>query len=75
MLIPIRCYTCNLIVAGKWERYVEKVKEHGGDSKELEYLTTTTVKTAAGKALDEVGLKRPCCRALFLGHVELLRKA
>lgn len=74
MIIPIRCYTCNRIVAGKWLSYVDKVKENGGDPKELEYLTTTTTKTAAGRALDQLGLTRPCCRALFLGHVDLLQK-
>ena len=74
MIIPIRCYTCNRIVAGKWQLYVDKVKEYGGDSKELEYLSSVTTKTAAGKALDDLGMDRPCCRALFLGHVELLRK-
>ena len=26
------------------------------------------------KALDEVGLKRYCCRGLFTGHVELIDK-
>lgn len=25
-----------------------------------------------GKAMDELGIKRYCCRALFLGHVDLL---
>ena len=24
------------------------------------------------KVLDELGLERPCCRALFMGHVDLL---
>ncbi|MEK6941185.1 MAG: DNA-directed RNA polymerase subunit N [Nanoarchaeota archaeon] len=24
------------------------------------------------KVLDELELKRPCCRALFLGHVDLI---
>jgi len=74
MIIPIRCYTCNKIIAGKWTAYVEKVKENGGDPNELEYLTNTTTKTAAGKALDSVGLVRPCCRAVFLGHVNMLKK-
>ena len=74
MIIPIRCYTCNRIVAGKWTKYVERVRELGGDPKELEYLTSTTTRTAAGKALDELGLVRPCCRSLFLGHVDLLKK-
>jgi DNA-directed RNA polymerase subunit N (RpoN/RPB10) len=74
MIIPIRCYTCNKILAGKWPVYVEKVRENGGDPKELEYLQSTTIKTASGKALDDLDLTRPCCRALFLGHVNLLKK-
>jgi DNA-directed RNA polymerase subunit N len=28
----------------------------------------------AGKVLDELGLERYCCRALFLGHVDLIEQ-
>jgi DNA-directed RNA polymerase subunit N (RpoN/RPB10) len=38
----------------------------------MEYLTATTVKTAEGKALDDLKIKRPCCRRHFLSHVDLL---
>ena len=27
------------------------------------------------KALDEIGLKRYCCRALFMGHIDLIDTA
>lgn len=74
MIIPIRCVTCNNVIAGKWAAYLDKVKEHRKSTgkTEMEYLTATTTKTAEGKALDELGLFRPCCRRHFLTHVDLI---
>ena len=56
MIIPIRCYGCGKPVAHLWEGYKERT-EKGEDPK---------------KVLDELGLKRYCCRALFLGHIDLI---
>jgi DNA-directed RNA polymerase subunit N len=58
MIIPIRCFTCGKVVAHLWEEFKRRV-EAGEDSK---------------KVLDELGLKRYCCRQLFLGHVDLLKE-
>ena len=56
MIIPIRCFSCGKPVAHLWEQYKERVKK-SEDTK---------------KVLDELGLKRYCCRALFIGHIDLL---
>ena len=80
MLIPIRCVSCNLPLAGKWIRYLElveeKKKEDGRTSENatttIPYMTTMTVKTAEGRAMDELGLTRECCRRHVLTHVDLL---
>jgi len=56
MIIPIRCLSCGKPVAHLWETYLERVKK--GENKK--------------KVLDELGLERYCCRALFLGHVDLI---
>jgi DNA-directed RNA polymerase I, II, and III subunit RPABC5 len=74
MIFPIRCITFNNVIAGKYQAYLDKVKEHrrGSGKTEMEYLTATTVKTAEGKALDELNVARPCCRRHFLTHVDLL---
>jgi len=77
MIIPILCFTCRNPIAGKYEAYVKKVKEYRKkegktESAEMEYLTATTEKTAEGKALDDLGVKRMCCRRHFLSHVDLL---
>lgn len=58
MIIPIRCVSCGKPVGHLWESYQEKIKK--GMSKK--------------QAMDELGLERYCCRALFMGHVELIDK-
>jgi len=57
MIIPIRCFSCGKPLAHLWKEYKERV-EKGEDKK---------------KVLDDLGLERYCCRALFLGHVDLLK--
>lgn len=56
MIIPIRCFSCGKPIAHLYEKYVERVKN--GENRK--------------KVLDELGLARYCCRAMFLGHVDLL---
>jgi DNA-directed RNA polymerase subunit N len=55
MIIPIRCWSCGKPIAHLYEEYVERVKA-GEDMK---------------KVLDSLGLERYCCRAAFMGNVEL----
>ena len=73
MLFPIRCVSCNAVIVGKYETYIDKVKEYRKETgqTEMEYLSGTTIKTAEGKALDDLGVKRMCCRRHFLSHVDL----
>ena len=59
MIIPVRCWSCNKPIGHLWEQFQEKLEK--GEEKK--------------KALDELGLERYCCRALFLGHVDLIDKA
>jgi len=58
MIIPIRCFSCGKPVAHLWEKYKQAVKE----GKE------------PGKVLNELGLERYCCRAMFLGQVDLIEE-
>ncbi len=59
MIIPIRCISCGKPVAHLWEEYKDRLAK-GEGRKNL---------------LDELGLDRYCCRALFLGHVDLADRA
>ena len=76
MIIPIRCFTCNTILAGKWKAYQARVealrKAEGREDTDIPYLTATTKKTAEGRAMDELGFHKECCRRHILTHVDLL---
>jgi DNA-directed RNA polymerase subunit N (RpoN/RPB10) len=74
MIFPIRCVSCNSVIAGKYLAYLAKVKENrrGTGKTEMEYLTAMTTKTPEGKALDDLKVRHPCCRRHFLTHVDLL---
>ena len=56
MIIPIRCFACGKPIAQEWPAFKETMKK-GGDLK---------------KALDKAGLKRQCCRADFMGHIDAI---
>jgi len=56
MIIPVRCYSCGKPIGHLWEDFKKRVAK-GEDRK---------------KILDEMGMDRYCCRALFLGHVDLI---
>ena len=58
MIIPIRCWSCGKPIAHLWEEFKEK-RDNGGDVKET---------------LDKLGIERYCCRALFLGQVDLIEE-
>lgn len=55
-MIPIRCFSCGKPIAHLWEKYEERVK--AGEARK--------------KVMDSLGLERYCCRATFLGHVDLI---
>jgi len=59
MIIPIRCFSCGKPVGHLWEEYQERLKK----------------KEDTKKILNSLGLERYCCRALFLGHVDLIDTA
>ena len=56
MIIPIRCFSCGKPIAQSWEQFKERTAK-GED---------------ANKILDELGLERYCCRAMFLGQEDTL---
>ena len=62
MIIPIRCFTCGKPIAHLWEQYQKKIQDE--DLK----------KSTEGKILDDLKLKRQCCRRIMLTHVDLCKK-
>ena len=56
MIIPVRCFTCGRLIGDKWEEFARRVKT-GEDP---------------GNVLDNLDIKRYCCRRMLLSHVEVI---
>jgi DNA-directed RNA polymerase subunit N (RpoN/RPB10) len=64
MIIPVRCFSCNAVIGNKWERYKKLIKEKiekGSENSEAE-------------AMDDLGVKRFCCRRMLLSHTDFIDK-
>ncbi len=58
MIIPIRCFTCGSLIADKWDEYKKRVDE-GDDS---------------NKILDDLNVRRWCCRRMLISHIDLIEE-
>ncbi|KAL2110848.1 hypothetical protein VUR80DRAFT_620 [Thermomyces stellatus] len=58
MIIPVRCFSCGKVVGDMWERYLRLLDEGLPD----------------GDAMDQLGLRRYCCRRMVMTHVDLIEK-
>lgn len=56
MIIPVRCFTCGKLIGDKWEEFARRV-ETGEEP---------------GEVLDDLGMKKYCCRRMLLSHVEII---
>lgn len=55
-MFPVRCYTCNSVIANKHAHYSGAIKR-GEDS-------ASTLRT--------LKVDRMCCRRMFIGHVDII---
>ncbi len=58
MIFPIRCFTCGSLIGDKWHEFANRV-QNGEDPE---------------KVLNDMGIRRYCCRRMFLSHVDLVDK-
>lgn len=76
MPIPIKCFSCGNVLADKYESYKEKVREEKMKNNEstdrIVYLThANSTKSIEGRTLDDLQLKKMCCRTIMLTHVDI----
>lgn len=57
MIIPVRCFSCGQVIADKYDKYVKLIKDE---------------KKTPDQALDILGVKKYCCRRMYLSHVDLV---
>jgi len=56
MMVPIRCFTCGSLIGDKYEEFKKRV----------------AMGEEPGKVLDELGVKRYCCRRMFITNVDII---
>ncbi|HYA56244.1 MAG TPA: DNA-directed RNA polymerase subunit N [Nitrososphaerales archaeon] len=56
MMIPVRCFTCGNLIGDKFAPFQARVK--AGEE--------------PGKVLDDLGLKRYCCRRMLISSVDVI---
>ena len=56
MMVPIRCFTCGKLIGDKFADFENKVKN--GEN--------------PAKVLDDLGIKRYCCRRMMISAVDLI---
>jgi DNA-directed RNA polymerase subunit N len=56
MMIPIRCFTCGNLIGDKFTSFQSRVK--AGEN--------------PAKVLDDLGLKRYCCRRMLISSVDVI---
>ncbi|HEY4705493.1 MAG TPA: DNA-directed RNA polymerase subunit N [Thermoplasmata archaeon] len=56
MIIPVRCFTCGKVVGSLWEPFIARVSKDEDPR----------------KVLDDLGVKRYCCRRMLLSNAELI---
>lgn len=83
MIIPVKCFTCGMVLGDKYRFYqteVRKRKLANKSSKDDNYENIDKVmyltkefheKTPEGEVLDELNLKKMCCRRHMLTHVDI----
>lgn len=56
VIVPVRCFSCGRVIGDLYEKFAKEVK----DGKQPD------------KVLDELGVKRYCCRRMLIAHVDLV---
>jgi len=75
MIIPVKCFTCGMVLADKYRYYqneVRRIKLAQGITDKVVYLIKDKVeKTPEGTVLDDLRLTNMCCRRHMLTHVDI----
>ncbi|MCL4350134.1 MAG: DNA-directed RNA polymerase subunit N, partial [Candidatus Thermoplasmatota archaeon] len=64
MIIPIRCFSCNRVIASDYKKFQKQLNE-------IKERRREPTAEEISKIMDDLGLERYCCRRMILSHIEL----
>jgi DNA-directed RNA polymerase subunit N len=77
MIIPVRCFTCNRVLASKYARYLELISSETNKENIIngDPDIDLSENNVYQKAFDEIGVgDRYCCKRHLLSHIDLIHK-
>ena len=78
MIIPIRCMTCNKVIANKYKLYIRLVREEiqGSEENIIDNVDNDQfdVNTPQKLIFDRLNITRYCCKRHFISQVNLIDK-
>tara|TARA_B100001029_G_C14613104_1_gene210069 strand:- start:228 stop:470 length:243 start_codon:yes stop_codon:yes gene_type:complete len=79
MIIPVRCFTCNRVLASKYPKYLEIISSNVGTENIINGNPDTEKilkeENIYQQAFREIGVHdRYCCKRHLLSHIDLIQK-
>ena len=77
--MPVKCFTCGKVLGNLWEKYNEELQKAYNNEvtdKELKRIVDlqNNEESSEKKILDDMGIRRYCCRRIMLSTVDLVEK-
>ena len=77
MIIPVRCFSCNKLIGDKYVIYQELNNKINPDNNvvtiDSNLINSGEIGASEqGKILDDLNIKRYCCRRMFLTQVDIV---
>ena len=76
MIIPVKCFTCGMVLADKYLYYCKEVRKiklqnEMALDEDIDLDENNIKKTPEGEVLDNLNLTKMCCRRHMLTHVDI----
>ena len=76
MIIPVKCFTCGGVIGDLYRYFIREVRKRKYNNElsvdKVIYMTRVNKdKTPEGEVLDDLNLKKICCRRHMLTHVDI----
>lgn len=70
MLLPVRCFSCNGLIADKWVEYNKMLNSLPKDNV-VKIVDKNIPDSFQNKILNDLGVKRYCCRRMFISNLDM----
>ena len=76
MIIPVRCFTCNKVLASLYKEYIKLIELNKLKNEEdvISGLDDISIENSNVQIFEKLKVDRYCCRRHLMTHVDLIQK-